>query len=100
MRPYPTRTLVLAVVVVSIVVTVVTELRIAGFGSVLLSAFVAYAAFAANIVISALGFRTPERGWWIANVVLSILTATYLGAPTLPSALWTVGRVLAARVGA
>ena len=46
----------------------------------------------------ALGFRTPERGWWIANVVLSILTATYLGAPTLPSALWTVGRVLAARM--
>jgi hypothetical protein len=100
MRPYPTRSLVLAVVVVSIVVTAVTELRIAGIGGVLLSAVVAYAGFGANIVISALGFRTPERGWWIANVALSILTATFLGAPTLPSALWTAGRVLFARLAA
>ncbi len=98
MRTFATRSLIWIVILVSIAVTAVTELRIAGHGSMLLSAIMAYAAFFINIACSGLGFRTPERRWWIGNVGLSILTLTMIGAPTIPSALWTAGRVLFARV--
>lgn len=90
--------LVWTVVLVSIAVTIVTELRVAGQGSLWLSAVMAYAAFFLNIACSGLGFRTPERIWWIANVALSVLTMSFIGAPTVPSALWTAGRVLFARL--
>ena len=92
--------LVWAVILISIAVTVVTELRIAGRGSLMVSAVMAYAAFFLNIACSGFGFRTPERPWWIANVAISILTMTVIGAPTVPSALWTAGRVLLARLSA
>lgn len=97
MRGFTTRSLVWTVIFVSVVVTAVTELRIAGRGTVSLSAMVAYAAFFVNIACSGLGFRTPEWKWWAANFGLSILTMSMIGAPTLPSALWTAGRVLLAR---
>lgn len=97
MGSFTTRSLVWTVVLVSIAVTVVTELRIAGHGGVLLSAIAAYAAFFINIACSGLGFRTPERPWWIGNVGLSVLTMTLIGSPTIPSALWTAGRVLFAK---
>lgn len=97
MRAFATHSLVWTVVLVSVVVTVVTEMRIAGHGSVSLSAVVAYAAFFVNIACSGLGFRTPEWRWWAANFALSILTMSMIGAPTIPSALWTAGRVLIAR---
>lgn len=92
--------LVWAVVFISVAVTVVTEFRVAGHGSLWLSAVTAYAAFFLNIACSGFGLRTPERIWWIANAALSILTMTVIGAPTVPSALWTVGRVLLARLSA
>jgi hypothetical protein len=95
-----TRSLVWTVVLVSVLVTAVTELRIAGYGGTSLSVVVAYAAFFVNVACSGLGFRTPQWGWWIANLVLSILAITAIGAPTLPSALWTIGRVLLARLPA
>lgn len=97
MTAFTTRSLLWAVVLVSVVVTIVTELRIAGHGSVTLSAIVAYAAFFVNIACSGLGFRTPQWRWWVANFALSILTMSMIGAPTIPSALWTAGRVLVAR---
>lgn len=97
MTAFTTRSLVWAVVLISIVVTAVTEMRIAGHGSVTLSAIVAYAAFFVNIAGSGLGFRTPQWRWWVANFALSILTMSMIGAPTIPSALWTAGRVLVAR---
>jgi hypothetical protein len=92
--------LVWAVILISIAVTIVTELRVAGRGSLMVSAVMAYAAFFLNIACSGLGFRTPERAWWIGNVAISILTMTVIGAPTIPSALWTAGRVLLARLSA
>jgi hypothetical protein len=95
-----TRSLVWAIVFISVVVTVVTEFRIAGHGSQWLSVVTAYAAFFLNIACSAVGFRTPQRMWWIANVGIGVLTMTVIGAPTIPSALWTVGRVLFARLSA
>lgn len=97
MRAITTRSLVWTVVLISVVVTAVTEFRIAGHGSVSLSAIVAYAAFFVNIACSGLGFRTPAWRWWVANFALSILTMTMIGAPTIPSALWTAGRVFVAR---
>jgi len=93
-----TSTLVWIVVLISIVVTIVTELRVAGHGSLLVSAVTAYAAFFLNIACSGFGFRTPQRMWWIANVGVSVLTMSFIGAPTVPSALWTAGRVLLARL--
>ncbi|EFI51972.1 hypothetical protein [Afipia sp. 1NLS2] len=90
--------LVWTVVLVSIAVTIVTELRIAGHGSLWLSTVMAYAAFFLNIACSGLGFRTPQQMWWIANVGVSVLTMSFIGAPTVPSALWTVGRVFLARL--
>jgi hypothetical protein len=95
-----TSTLVWAVIVVSILVTGITELRIAGHGHPWLSVWIAYAAFFVNIACSGLGFSTPERPWWIANAVLSVLAITYIGSPTIPSACWTFGRVLFARLSA
>lgn len=98
MRAIATRSLVRTVVLISVVVTIVTELRIAGYGvGTSMSAIVAYAAFFVNIACSGLGFRTPEWRWWVANFALSILTMTMIGAPTIPSALWTAGRVFVAR---
>lgn len=97
MTAFTTRSLFWAVVLVSVVVTIITELRIAGYGNVSISAVVAYAAFFVNIAGSGLGFRTPEWRWWVANFALSILTMSMIGAPTIPSALWTAGRVLVAR---
>jgi hypothetical protein len=93
-----TSTLVWAVILISIVVTIVTEFRVAGHGSLWVSAVTAYAAFFLNIACSGLGFRTPQRMWWIVNVGLSVLTMSFIGAPTVPSALWTAGRVLLARL--
>jgi hypothetical protein len=98
MPAFTTRSLVWTVVLISLVVSIVTELRIAGHGGMLLSAIVAYAAFFMNVACSGLGFRTPEQGWWIGNVGLSILTMTIIGSPTIPNALWTAGRVLFARL--
>ena len=92
-----TSQLIWAVVFISVAVTLVTELRIAGHGSLLVSAVMAYAAFFLNIACSGLGFRTPERMWWLGNVGVSVLTMSFIGAPTIPSALWTAGRVLLAR---
>lgn len=92
-----TSKLIWAVVLISIAVTVVTELRIAGHGSFWVSAVAAYAAFFLNIACSGLGFRTPERMWWLANVGVSVATMSLIGAPTIPSALWTAGRVFLAR---
>lgn len=89
--------LVWAVILISVVVTVVTEFRIAGRGEAWLSIIVAYAAFFLNIACSGLGLQTSQRMWWIANVALSVLTMSFIGAPTIPSALWTVGRVLLAK---
>lgn len=95
-----TRSLVWTVVLISVVVTVVTELRIAGHVDMLLSAIVAYAAFFLNIACSGLGLRTSERGWWLGNLGVSLFAMTMIGSPTVPSALWTTGRVLFARLSA
>lgn len=92
-----TSQLIWAVVFISIAVTVVTELRIAGHVGLWLSAVMAYATFFLNIACSGLGFRTPERMWWLGNVGVSVATMSLIGAPTIPSALWTAGRVLLAR---
>lgn len=100
MRALTTRSLVWTVVLISVVVTVVTEFRIAGYGGTSISAIVAYAAFFVNIACSGLGFRTAEWKWWAGNFGLSILTMSIIGAPTIPSALWTLGRVLFARLSA
>lgn len=97
MRAFNSRSLFWAVILASVIVTAVTELRIAGYGGTTLSAVVAYAAFFINIACSGLGFQTPERGWWIANCALSILAITMIGSPTVPNALWTLGRVVLAR---
>ena len=94
MRGFTTQSLVWTVILASVVVTVVTEFRIAGRGTVSTSAMVAYAAFFVNIACSGLGFRTPQWKWWAGNFGLSILTMSMIGAPTIPSALWTAGRVL------
>ena len=99
MRNLKTPALVWAVIFVSILVTAVTELRIAGYGHPWLSIWMAYAAFFVNIACSGLGFSTPERPWWIANAIVSVLAITYIGSPTIPSALWTFGRTLFARLG-
>ncbi len=98
MRGLKTSTLVWAVIVVSILVTAVTELRIAGHGHPWLSIWMAYAAFFVSIACSGLGFSTPERPWWIANAILSVLAMTYIGSPTIPSACWTFGRALLTRL--
>lgn len=100
MRSLKTMPLVWAVIVVSILVTAVTELRIAGYGHPWLSVWMAYAAFFVNIGCCGLGFSTPERPWWIANATLSVLAITFIGSPTIPSACWTLGRVLLARLSA
>jgi hypothetical protein len=100
MHSVKTPPLVWAVIVVSILVTVVTELRIAGHGHPWLSIWMAYAAFFVNIACSGLGFSTPERPWWIANAALGVLAMTFIGSPTIPSACWTFGRVLFARLSA
>lgn len=95
-----TSQLVWAIILISIVVTVVTELRIAGRGDAWLSIIVAYAAFFLNIACSALGLQTPQRIWWAGNLFVGVLTMTFIGAPTIPSALWTAGRVLIGRLAA
>jgi hypothetical protein len=100
MRSLKTAPLVWAVIVVSVLVTAVTEVRIAGYGHPWLSVWTAYAAFIVNIACSGLGFSTPERPWWIVNAVLSVLAMTFIGSPTIPSACWTVGRTLLARFAA
>lgn len=100
MRSLKTPPLVWAVIIVSVLVTGVTELRIAGYGHPWLSVWMAYAAFFVNIACSGLGFSTPERSWWIANAIMSVLAITYIGSPTVPSACWTFGRALFARLSA
>ncbi|ACI93328.1 hypothetical protein OCAR_6214 [Afipia carboxidovorans OM5] len=92
--------LIWVIVLVSVVVTVVTELRIAGYGDAGLSVIVAYTAFVINIACSALGFQTRERIWWIGNIIVGVLTMSFIGTPTIPSTLWTAGRVLFARFAA
>jgi len=100
MRSLKTPLLVCVVIIVSILVTGVTEMRIAGYGHPWLSVWMAYAAFFVNIACSGLGFSTPERPWWIANAIMSVLAITYIGSPTIPSACWTFGRALFARLSA
>ena len=92
--------LVWVVVLISVAVTIVTEFRVAGHGGFWVSAVAAYAAFFLNIACSGFGFRTPQRVWWIVNAGLSVLTMSFIGAPTIPSALWTAARVLLARLSA
>lgn len=92
--------LIWAIILISIVVTIVTELRIAGRGDTWLSVIVAYTAFVLNIACSALGLQTPQRFWWAGNLFVGVLTMTFIGAPTIPSALWTAARVLIGRLTA
>lgn len=98
MHSFTTRSLVWTVILVSVVLQIVTELRIMGYVGTFTSAVAAYAAFFINIACSGLGFRTPQRPWWIGNVLLSVVTLTMIGAPTIPNALWLAGRVLLARL--
>ncbi|RED21050.1 hypothetical protein BJ123_1591 [Rhodopseudomonas thermotolerans] len=63
----------------------VTQLRNWGFISS--TGPVPWMALALNLGVSAIGLATPERGWWIANAILSTLAMLLIGASTIPSAI-------------
>lgn len=93
MRIDTTFLLLIAILAIAVAVAITTEFRLAGRVGWTLSTVVAYAAFFANLGLSVVGFRTPQRRWWIANAVASVAAMVLIGAPTVPGALWTLGRI-------
>jgi|GEM_PF-6832930 len=77
-------------VIVAIVI-VATQLR--NWGIISSTHYLAWAAFAMNLGVSALGLPTPERRWWIANAILSVLAMFLIGASTVPTAIVALVRL-------
>lgn len=86
--------LLIAVLVISFVCVITNQFRMAGYLSITAQSAIAYTTFFLNLAASVAGFRTPQRPWWIANGIGSIITLIMISEPTIPTALWTLCRVL------
>lgn len=87
--------LLIAVLVISFVCVITNQFRIAGYLSIPAQSAIGYTTFFLNLLASVVGARrTPHRVWWTANGIGSFLTLIMISEPTIPTALWTLFRVL------
>lgn len=81
------RSIVLLGALCLIVAIVLVAVQLRSWGFISSTHYLAWAAFAMNLGVSALGLLTPERLWWIANATLSALAMLLIGASTVPTAI-------------
>ena len=86
--------LFIAILLISFVCVTTNQFRMAGYISLAAQSVIAYTTFFLNLAASIAGFRTPQRPWWIANGIGSVITLIVISEPTIPTALWTLFRVL------
>lgn len=80
--------LILAILLLSAVIIVETELRGAGYVSLDTGRVVAYLGFAINMIVAVLGILSPHRLAWILYLIVSLTGIVMIGAETPITALY------------
>jgi hypothetical protein len=81
--------LIAAIIVISVVIAIVSQLGHYGWGWSLRTRQIAgFSAFGLNAVVAILGFWTPERAAWAAYLGVSVLAFFLLSVATPLNSLW------------
>jgi hypothetical protein len=88
MKPIGSKQLILAIIVVSVVIGLVSELGHYAQLSLVTRQIAGYSAFGLNAAIAVLGFWTPDRAAWAAYLGVSVLAMFLIGVATPVGGLW------------
>ena len=88
MKSIRSKQLILAVIVISVVIAVVSQLGHYGQWPLRTRQIAGYSAFVLNCAIAILGFWTPERAAWAAYLGVSVLAMFLIGVATPIGGLW------------
>ena len=89
MNSIRSKPLIVAIIVISVVIAIVSELGHYGLGWSLRTRQIAgFSAFGLNAVVAILGFWTPERAAWAAYLGVSVLAFFLLSVATPLNSLW------------
>jgi hypothetical protein len=81
--------LIVAIILISVVIAIVSELGHYGLlGSLRTRQIAGFSAFGLNAVVAILGFWTPERAAWAAYLGVSVLDFFLLSVATPLNSLW------------
>jgi hypothetical protein len=80
--------LLMAVLVISVVIFILSQLGHYGLGSLQTRQIEGFSAFGLNAVVAILGFWTPERAAWVAYLGVSALAFLLLSVATPLNSLW------------
>ena len=88
MKSVSSKQLILAVIVISVVIEIVSQLGHYGLVSLRTHQIAGYSAFGLNAVVGILGFWTPDRAAWAAYLGVSVLAMFLIGVATPIGGLW------------
>ena len=89
MNSIRSKPLIVAIIVISFVIAIVSQLGHYGWGWSLRTRRIAgFSAFGLNAVVAILGFWTPERAAWAAYLGVSVLAFFLLSVATPLNSLW------------
>jgi hypothetical protein len=94
MTPIRSKPLVMAVLVITLVIAVLSQLGHDGSWSLPSRQIAGYSAFVFNCVIAIVGFWTRHGAAWVAYLVVSVATFLLISASTPLSGLWILLVVL------
>ena len=77
-----------AVLVISVVISILSWLGHFGLGSLQIRQIEGFSAFGLNAAVAIAGFWTPERAAWAAYLGVSVLAFVLLGSATPLNSLW------------
>jgi hypothetical protein len=88
MRPIRSKPLIVAVIVISVVIAILSQLGHYASWSLRTRQIAGYSAFGLNAVTAILGFWTPDRAAWAAYLAVSVLAFFLLSVATPLNSLW------------
>jgi hypothetical protein len=88
MKPIRSKPLIVAVIVISVVIAIVSHLGHDASWSLRMRQIAGYSAFGLNAVAAILGFWTPDRAAWAAYLAVSVLAFFLLSVATPLNSLW------------
>jgi hypothetical protein len=88
MQPIRSKPLIVAIIVISVAIAVVTAVGHYESWSLRTRQIAGYSAFALNAIIAILGFWTRYRAAWAAYLVVSFLALFFIGVATPIGGLW------------
>jgi hypothetical protein len=88
MKPIRSKPLIVAVIVITVVIAILSQLGHHESWSLRTRQIVGYSAFGLNAVTAILGFWTPDRAAWAAYLAVSALALFLLSVATPLNSLW------------